>query len=186
MRRKPTIQAPNGRQQEAMLRPMLAQGLNAVIARWLIEGPSERLLAAVTRAGALAPEEVEALRASTRQRLEAAVQQGAAVASLGESVLRTLLAGSPGRQVAPAGLVEELIRRWTAVAEESRPAWAATAPPPAPPPPPVQSAQTDPAPPAPEPAPPAASGEAGDRALAACDRGAGIEPGAAPAAKEGP
>ncbi len=65
-----------------MLRVALERGLSSLIARWMLKGRADELLDQVARAGALPPDEIEALRVSTRARLERLEAEGAPYADL--------------------------------------------------------------------------------------------------------
>lgn len=79
-----------------MLARAIEKGLASVIARWMLEGHADAVLDRVAAAGALAPEEIDALRGQTRERLRKVRDDGAPYAALLEEALGAIASRAGG------------------------------------------------------------------------------------------
>lgn len=78
-----------------MMRQAFEKGLASVVARWMLDGSAEAVIARVAKSGVLKPEEVDALRHDTTEHLQKVRDEGAAYADVVSTALREVAAHLP-------------------------------------------------------------------------------------------
>ncbi len=78
-----------------MMREAFEKGLASVVARWMLDGSAEAVIARVAKSGALKPEEVDALRRDTTEHLQKVRDEGAAYAEVVTTALKEVAAHLP-------------------------------------------------------------------------------------------
>jgi len=121
-----------------MLRIALERGLSSLIAKWMLEGRADIVLDRVAKAGALPPEEIEALRLQTAVRLEQVRDDGALYADMVTDALSGVRAALPdlasimqssdasSARVVAAAVADELARRAADAARTAAKQWQPT------------------------------------------------------------
>lgn len=78
-----------------MMREAFEKGLASVVARWMLDGSAEAVIARVAKSGVLKPEEVETLRRDTTDHLQKVRDEGAAYAEVVTTALKEVAAHLP-------------------------------------------------------------------------------------------
>jgi len=118
-----------------MLRIALERGLSSLIAQWMLDGRADGVLDRVARAGALPPEEIEALRVQTAARLQKVREEGAPYADMVTDALGGMRSALPelatmlrttdtsSARVIAAAVADELARRAAEAARSAAQQW---------------------------------------------------------------
>ncbi len=77
------------------MRDAFEKGLASVVARWMLDGSAEAVIARVAKSGVLKPEEVEKLRRDTTDHLHKVRDEGAAYAEVVTTALKEVAAHLP-------------------------------------------------------------------------------------------
>lgn len=87
------------------MRDAFEKGLASVVARWMLEGSAEAVIARVAKSGVLGADEVEQLRRETTEHLQKVRDDGAAYAEVVTTALKEVAAHLPlgGLAAAAAG-----------------------------------------------------------------------------------
>jgi hypothetical protein len=103
------------------MRDAFEKGLASVVARWMLDGSAEAVIARVAKSGVLGPEEVENLRRETTEHLQKVRDEGAAYAELVTTALKEVAAHLPLGGLATAAVSAAGAVPWKdAVAAASR------------------------------------------------------------------
>lgn len=103
------------------MRDAFEKGLASVVARWMLDGSAEAVIARVAKSGVLGPEEVENLRRETTEHLQKVRDEGAAYAEVVTTALKEVAAHLPLGGLAAAAVSAAGAVPWKdAVAAASR------------------------------------------------------------------
>lgn len=102
-----------------MIREVFEKGVASIVARYLLEGSAEALLARIAQSGALTPQQLDRLRGETLDNLQRVRDEGAPYAHLVMQALQEAGKALPLGSVASAAVSAAKAAPWRA--------WAATA-----------------------------------------------------------